>query len=92
LAVANPSAIISAPPVLIQQATSKPETQPEANDANKASGWAKKIKAPSMVLDEDVNGFRAVGGKKKGSGSRKKVLFLPTSSFPPVLRHMSCAG
>ncbi|KAH7340529.1 hypothetical protein B0J17DRAFT_651704 [Rhizoctonia solani] len=66
------SAVISAPPVLIEQPAAKSETQADSNESNKASGWAKKIKAPSMVLDEDVNGFRAVGGKKKGAGSRKK--------------------
>ncbi|CAE7175047.1 unnamed protein product [Rhizoctonia solani] len=72
-AIVSSSAIISAPPVLIEQPAAKTETEPDSNQANKA-GWAKKIKAPSMVLDEDVNGFRAVGGKKKGTGSRKKVL------------------
>ncbi|KAB5589274.1 DNA-damage-repair/toleration protein [Ceratobasidium theobromae] len=81
----NSTAVISAPPVLIQQPASASDVPSEGNEANKASGWAKKIKAPSMVLDEDVNGFRAVGGKKKGGGggSRKKVLIPPTSSPPP---------
>ncbi|CAE6462778.1 unnamed protein product [Rhizoctonia solani] len=72
-ATVGSSAVISAPPVLIEQPAAKPETQPDSNESNKAGGWAKKIKAPSMVLDEDVNGFRALGGgKKKGAGSRKK--------------------
>ncbi|KEP54698.1 putative DNA damage repair protein DRT111 [Rhizoctonia solani 123E] len=72
-AIVSSSAIISAPPVLIEQPAAKSETQQDSNESNKATtGWTKKIKAPSMVLDEDVNGFRAVGGKKKGAGSRKK--------------------
>ncbi|KAF8610467.1 hypothetical protein BDV93DRAFT_550281 [Ceratobasidium sp. AG-I] len=80
------SAVISAPPVMLQPTKPKAEEQLETSD-NKAGGWGKKIKAPSMVLDEDVNGFRAAGGKKKGgAGSRKKVFFSPTSSFPPVSR------
>ncbi|KAJ1310129.1 hypothetical protein OPQ81_006874 [Rhizoctonia solani] len=83
-ALVSSSAVVSAPPVLIEKPAAKSETQPDSNEGNKAGGWAKKIKAPSMVLDEDVNGFRAVGGggKKKGAGSRKKVLFPPTSSIP----------
>lgn len=76
---------------MLQSIKPKAEEQHETND-NKAGGWGKKIKAPSMVLDEDVNGFRAAGGKKKGAGSRKKVLFSPTSSFPPVFRRVHCAG
>jgi len=88
----NTSAVISAPPVMLQPIKPKADAQHETND-NKAGGWGKKIKAPSMVLDEDVNGFRAAGGKKKGgAGSRKKVLFSPTSSFPPVFRRTPCAG
>jgi splicing factor 45 len=33
------------------------------------SGWGKKIKAPSMVLDDDINGFRRV---QPGEGKRRK--------------------
>ncbi|KAG8745294.1 hypothetical protein FRC10_008310 [Ceratobasidium sp. 414] len=88
-ATISPSAVISAPPVILQPP--KPDVQPEAGDNGNAGGWGKKIKAPSMVLDEDINGFRAAGGKRKG-GSRKKVLFSPTSSLPPAPRLVLFAG
>ncbi|QRW15062.1 DNA-damage-repair/toleration protein [Ceratobasidium sp. AG-Ba] len=70
-ATVSSSAVIFAPPVSLQPP--KPDVKPETSDNNNnATGWGKKIKAPSMVLDEDVNGFRAAGGKRKGGGSRKK--------------------
>ncbi|KAG9083052.1 hypothetical protein FRC07_014029 [Ceratobasidium sp. 392] len=70
-ATISSSAVISAPPVILQPP--KPDAQQDAGDNSNAGGWKKKIQAPSMVLDEDVNGFRAAGGKKKGgAGSRKK--------------------
>ncbi|CCA71067.1 hypothetical protein PIIN_05002 [Serendipita indica DSM 11827] len=34
-----------------------------------STGWGKRVKAPSMVIDDDVNGFRAT---KPGEGKRKK--------------------
>jgi splicing factor 45 len=45
------------------QLAAPPQAEPEP------TGWAKKVKAPSMVIDEDVNGFRAV---KPGEGKRRK--------------------
>ncbi|CAG8675349.1 1761_t:CDS:2, partial [Acaulospora colombiana] len=48
-----------------------PVTAPVDQEPNEpeVSGWGKKIKAPSMVLDEDVNGFRRI---QPGEGKRKK--------------------
>ena len=35
-------------------------------------GWQKKAKpAPAMVLDQDINGFRATGGNRRGEGKKK---------------------
>ena len=71
-----------APPVLvnIQKDVSaekdkempKEEAKKEDNGSGK-QGWGKKVKPPSMVLDEDVNGFRGQSNKKRqgGGGGRK---------------------
>ncbi|KAG8807239.1 hypothetical protein FRC17_004562 [Serendipita sp. 399] len=46
-----------------------PTTTDQSNQEPESAGWGKKIKAPSMVLDEDVNGFRST---RPGEGKRKK--------------------
>ncbi|PVG02722.1 hypothetical protein CPB86DRAFT_870121 [Serendipita vermifera] len=48
-----------------------PVTAPADQEPNEpeVSGWGKKIKAPSMVLDDDINGFRRI---QPGEGKRKK--------------------
>ncbi|EJD06080.1 uncharacterized protein FOMMEDRAFT_18283 [Fomitiporia mediterranea MF3/22] len=62
------TAIIAAEPVLN---VVEPE-KPKEVDESTGLGWGKKIKPPSMVLDEDVNGFRAKRKKNNvGSGKRK---------------------
>lgn len=66
------TAVVSAAPVLLE--LEKPKDEP----AGPGAGWGKKIKPPSMILDEDVNGFKAnrkkaTGGKGKGKGKSKKV-------------------
>jgi splicing factor 45 len=62
-------AVVYAPPELVE---AKPSSAP--SDAKPTQGWGKKVKPPSMVLDDDVNGFQAKnrGGDKRGGGSKKK--------------------
>ncbi|KAI0059091.1 hypothetical protein BV25DRAFT_1809732, partial [Artomyces pyxidatus] len=79
------TAIIMAPPTLI----TPQNAAPEAPVQSQKSGWGKKVKPPSMVLDEDVNGFRA-SSKRKGGGkkNRKKnfqqlAVWDPTEQYDP---------
>ncbi|KAI0081385.1 hypothetical protein K474DRAFT_1613500 [Panus rudis PR-1116 ss-1] len=70
-ATVSSTAVIYAPPSLVDVTRA---TSNEASEQQPATsqGWGKKIKPPSMVLDEDVNGFRATrGGKKGGAGGKK---------------------
>ncbi|KAG8878001.1 hypothetical protein FRB97_002847 [Tulasnella sp. 331] len=87
------TAVISAAPVLIDHAAAAQSTSSEAATApdTKAEGWKKKIMPPSMVLDEDVNGFK--GNKGKPAGGRKKkgkkdkfqpTVWDPTEMYDPT--------
>lgn len=60
------TAMLFAPPQLNEDAKTKP-----TEDAKAAQGWGKKVKPPSMVLDEDVNGFKTQNKGKGGGGKRK---------------------
>ncbi|KAF8740998.1 hypothetical protein AX14_006203 [Amanita brunnescens Koide BX004] len=79
------TAVVFAPPLLIPQpeaqltAEAPPTTQP-TNLPTTTQGWGKKVKPPSMVLDEDVNGFKATQNKRRGGGKGKgkKNKNLPT--------------
>ena len=47
-------------------------TQATNEDEVVREGWQKKAKpAPAMVLDQDINGFRATGGNRRGEGKKK---------------------
>ncbi|KAF8590475.1 hypothetical protein K439DRAFT_1651147 [Ramaria rubella] len=75
------TATISAPPTLIQQ----PNAQSQASESK--SGWGKNIKPPSMVLDEDVNGFRSNKSKSKRNEKKNKhkkaMVWDPTEQYDP---------
>jgi splicing factor 45 len=63
-ALLSSTAVVSAPPTLTEPP--KPATQD-------THAWGKKVKPPSMVLDEDVNGYKANHRKNRGKGKNKKV-------------------
>ena len=78
------TAVVFAPPSLIDTPFESPavssNTQQEQNLStinSQPQGWGKKVKPPSMVLDEDVNGFKKSQPQRKNKkGKNKKVGFL----------------
>ncbi|KAJ4488130.1 hypothetical protein J3R30DRAFT_3695776 [Lentinula aciculospora] len=93
LATANPvsatasvssTAVVFAPPSLVDP--EKSETAPVVEDTHvpPSSGWGKKVKPPSMVLDEDVNGYKSKK-RKVGKGKNKKNRNAPVvSAWDPM--------
>ncbi|OCH89083.1 hypothetical protein OBBRIDRAFT_836071 [Obba rivulosa] len=67
-ATISSTAVVFAPPSLVD--LEKPKLA-EPTAQSQTTGWGKKIKPPSMILDEDVNGFKAQRGGKKGGGGKK---------------------
>ncbi|KAG6889304.1 hypothetical protein C0995_001960 [Termitomyces sp. Mi166 len=68
------TAVVFAPPALIDP------PKPVQEAPSQPQGWGKKVKPPSMVLDEDVNGFKAShNNKKKGKAKGKK-----NRNAPPI--------
>ncbi|KIY50915.1 hypothetical protein FISHEDRAFT_38315 [Fistulina hepatica ATCC 64428] len=89
------TAVVYAPPILLDQ--TKPETKDEQPQQTQeaeptAQGWGKKVKPPSMVLDEDVNGFKVRHKKKggqKGKGKKNKHMLVaniwdPMETYDPM--------
>ncbi|KAJ3525495.1 hypothetical protein NMY22_g10553 [Coprinellus aureogranulatus] len=73
------TAVVFAAPVLNDQIKNEASTIAGREGADVTSapstgaqGWGKKVKPPSMVLDEDVNGFKATQKRKVGKGKKKK--------------------
>jgi splicing factor 45 len=67
--------VVFAPPVLNDAASTVPP--PEIQSATQS--WGRKVKPPSMVLDEDINGFKGTQKKKHGKGKGKKVNSVPST-------------
>jgi splicing factor 45 len=89
-AVISSTAVVFSPPVMNEgNASGAPNVQ--STPAGAMQGWGKKVKPPSMVLDEDVNGFKASQKKRHaGKGKKNKVspvlILLPSTSHPSSCR------
>ncbi|KAJ6547484.1 hypothetical protein B0H19DRAFT_1221493 [Mycena capillaripes] len=84
-AIVSSTAVVFAPPALVEP----------AKDPAFEQGWGKKVKPPSMVLDEDVNGYKASHNKKKGGGGKGRgrknknaaplvLVWDPTEPYDPL--------
>ncbi|KAG2078031.1 hypothetical protein BDR04DRAFT_1226835 [Suillus decipiens] len=65
------TAVVFAPPELVttdQQEEVKDNTVQKDSTWRKKEGWGKKVKPPSMILDEDINGFKAQHKRRAGGG------------------------
>ncbi|TFK29888.1 hypothetical protein FA15DRAFT_185722 [Coprinopsis marcescibilis] len=85
------TAVVFAPPQLnADNEASKTTTAANAARAANTQGWGKKVKPPSMVLDDDVNGFRSQKRKVgKGKGRKSKAAnpvatWDPTDQYDPL--------
>ena len=95
-ATISATATIFAPPSLAET------TNHVAQEPLQNQGWGKKVKPPSMILDEDVNGYKATHKKRAGGGKKgKKVpinslydhFALALIGFPEQTRTFSgCLG
>ncbi|OSC96603.1 hypothetical protein PYCCODRAFT_1440934 [Trametes coccinea BRFM310] len=71
-ATISSTAVVFAPPSLVDNTSSK-QDEPAAQPQLHSQGWGRKVKPPSMILDDDVNGFKSRrGGKRDGGGGKKK--------------------
>lgn len=77
------TAVVAAPPTLVDVSVPsllEPTPAGPGSGSSHKSGWGKKVKPPSMVLDEDVNGFRGNPKRKGGGGKKNKKVRIITSS------------
>lgn len=63
------TAVVFAEPVLVEQQQTE---EPVEQEPQQQQGWGKKVKPPSMVLDEDINGYKSHKKKAGGKGKGKK--------------------
>ena len=86
------TAVVFAPPSLIESNAESLAVPPDAQQektlstsnsaTSQSQGWGRKVKPPSMILDEDVNGFKKSQQQRKNpnkKGKNKKVSTLITS-------------
>ncbi|KAH7889269.1 hypothetical protein F5I97DRAFT_494358 [Phlebopus sp. FC_14] len=90
------TAVVFAAPELVAPGNDQAETKEPLSTGQKdpgwrkKEGWGKKVKPPSMVLDEDVNGFKAQHKRKGGGGGGgggkkgKKKNIIPVAVWDPV--------
>ncbi|KAI3610702.1 dna-damage-repair toleration protein [Moniliophthora roreri] len=80
-ATISSTAVVFAPPTLVEPKLTGTDGNDSASTSQlieenlppkQGQGWGKKVKPPSMVLDEDVNGFQARQKRKVGKGKGKK--------------------
>ncbi|KAI0094076.1 hypothetical protein BDY19DRAFT_920694 [Irpex rosettiformis] len=79
------TAVVFAPPSLPTKSFELPVPVKDGSQPT-TQGWGKKVKPPSMVLDEDVNDFKKQGrGGKKGGGkkNKKNKFAMPISVWDP---------
>ena len=77
------TAVVAAPPTLVDVSVpALPEPTPAGpgSGSSHKSGWGKKVKPPSMVLDDDINGFRGNPKRKGGGGKKNKKVRIITFS------------
>lgn len=70
-AVISATATVFAPPALVEPAQVAAVSQAQETTQGQG-GWGKKVKPPSMILDEDVNGFKATHKKRAGGGKKNR--------------------
>ena len=76
------TAVVAAPPTLVDVSIPTPAgpTLASGPASSHKSGWGKKVKPPSMVLDDDVNGYRGNAKRKGGGGKKNKKVRIVTLS------------
>jgi splicing factor 45 len=81
--IISSTAVVFAPPSLIDTTAESSavsiNVQNEQATSSQTQGWGKKVKPPSMILNEDVNGFKKSQPQRKNpnkKGKNKKVSIL----------------